>query len=85
MYPEVSPRIGPDAAESSRLRGDALRQPAFAHVVQEATHVVAREVTFERPGGVGVADGQSEVGHALDHHPLVGEPGRRVDDALRRR
>jgi hypothetical protein len=53
--------------------GGALAQAGGAQVVEQPTDVVAGELGLERPGGVGVADGQGQVGDALEHHALVGD------------
>ena len=61
-----------------RIRDDGVVSPV-AHVLQHATYVLRHEVGLECPGGVRVADGEREVGHPREHHPLVGESCRHID------
>ena len=45
---------------------------AGVHVAEEAAGELADQVGLERPGCVGVADGEGEVRHPAQHHALVG-------------
>src|SRR5258706_2944371 len=74
---EVEQRPGSDRRAPVDRRG--LAHAGRAQVVDETADVTAGEVALERPRCVRVADGDREVRHALDHHPLVGQPGSEVD------
>src|SRR5947208_14934975 len=83
----AGPREVVDGAEhvaslevEQRLRGDGrVVVDRHARVVAAAVHVpeqpageIAHQVRLERPGRVGVADGEREVRYAAQHHALVG-------------
>src|SRR5205814_8173894 len=55
--------------------------PVRVQVPQQPYDVPAHEVGLERPGRVGVADGEREVGYAAEHHALVRHGFREVDVA----
>ena len=42
-------------------------------MIEQSTHVLCREISAQRPGGVDVAEGLGHVGNAGIHHALVCE------------
>ncbi len=50
------------------------RVPVLAHESQQAADVSRNQVDLQRPGGIGVAERESHIRHAVQHHALVGDP-----------
>ena len=46
---------------------------------EQSAHVATGQIRLQRPGRVGVPEGEGEVGDALEHDPLVRQPRRDVD------
>ena len=62
------------------MRARAALVVAFClHVVEDATDVLAGEITFQGPRRVRVAAGESHVGYIAEQHALVGQGLRELD------
>src|SRR5690349_11023590 len=61
------------------LAGHDAAVAVLVEVAEQPDDEVGDQVGLERPGGVGVADREGEVGHAREHQRAVGEARGRVD------
>ena len=68
--------VGSDGPGDTRRRGVV---PVLVHVAQQAADVGGDEVGLERPGRVGVAERQRQVGDAAEHDALVADRLAHID------
>ena len=73
---EIDHRLFSDVRIFHSRRADDIA--VMVHVVQESAHISCREVTFQSPRCVRVADGEGKVGYVAEHHSFVDEGLRKI-------